>query len=213
MSTYEWEVGTWKLSTKEFPSLVRDVQRVANAHWHEVFERTQEFWDGLGTKHKRSIQAYLVVVHEHHERQPDDNFIGLVSDVDYLLTYAATREPDPDGKYHTVARARPRRIIQRDLPKRTDMRFECGGGSTLDFARKGRRIDWSVEDNNHAREYGRDHPIAQYFFGRLQRVNWTRGTGGEVWGNDEYNGDSGGVGGGGNYSLGTWGNPAAINNG
>ena len=145
-----------------------------------------------------------------------DQEMSLGKQLEHLLEWTAFHtfvKGDPDSEdlrlrtSRSVTRDRPRRIITRDLPKITSSTrtFECGPGSDLAFSQV-RTVHWSVESNNHARDRGRGHPLAKAWFQHLEKIKWTRGTGGEVWGNDEYNGDSSGVGGGGNYSLGTWGN-------
>lgn len=58
----------------------------------------------------------------------------------------------------------------------------------------------------------RGHPLATVLFRLLNKVQWTRGSGGEIVGNDEYNRDSTHVGGGSNYVKDSWGpksNPTA----
>jgi hypothetical protein len=42
--------------------------------------------------------------------------------------------------------------------------------------------------------------MGKEFFSRLRRINWTRGSGGTIVGNDEYNSDSYDAGGGANYT-------------
>jgi hypothetical protein len=58
-----------------------------------------------------------------------------------------------------------------------------------------------VPSNNHACETARRHPVAAAFFAALGRVRWTRGSGGEIVGNDEYNRDVDYEGGGANYVV------------
>lgn len=64
---------------------------------------------------------------------------------------------------------------------------------------------WEVYENNRACDHARQHPLACTFFGLLAKIEWTRGSGGTIIGNDEYNRDSHDVGGGGNYIKETFG--------
>lgn len=64
---------------------------------------------------------------------------------------------------------------------------------------KDRTVTWSVGENNHACEHAREHWFAKVLFAALNRITWTRGSGGQIVGNDEYNRDSDYEGGGGNY--------------
>jgi hypothetical protein len=72
---------------------------------------------------------------------------------------------------------------------------ECG----VTFDLKARTVRWGVSENNHAVERARESWLGRAFFRALDRVNWTRGTGGTIVGNDEYNSDSEYEGGGANY--------------
>jgi hypothetical protein len=56
-----------------------------------------------------------------------------------------------------------------------------------------------VDENNHSRDRAHAHWFSQKLFTELSRINWTRGTGGTIVGNDEYNKDNDYEGGGGNY--------------
>lgn len=69
----------------------------------------------------------------------------------------------------------------------------------------GRTVTYSSGENNRAAEAGRESLLGTVFFDALSKIAWTRGTGGELVGNDEYNQDSRESGGGANYSTGAWG--------
>ncbi len=69
------------------------------------------------------------------------------------------------------------------------------------FSNKGRTVTWSVSENNRAVEHANDHWFAKLLFEKLGRITWTRGTGGKIVGNDEYNRDRDDIGGGGNYLV------------
>lgn len=58
---------------------------------------------------------------------------------------------------------------------------------------------WRAGENNRAVEYAREHPMAVKMFELLRKVKWTRGSGGKIIGNDEYNRESECEGGGANY--------------
>ena len=75
--------------------------------------------------------------------------------------------------------------------------------ATISF--EGRVVTWSVTENNRAVETADASPLAAVFFGALNKVTWTRGTGGVLVGNDEYNQDTREVGGGRNYITRTFG--------
>ena len=73
------------------------------------------------------------------------------------------------------------------------------GDFNIAFTDKDKCIYWNVDENNHARDHAHDHPVAKALFRLLKTVKWTRGTGGTLVGNDEYNRESDCEGGGGNY--------------
>ena len=81
-------------------------------------------------------------------------------------------------------------------------------GATISFGKDGRHVEWDVNENNHAVETAHDHPVGKAFFRALGKITWTRGSGGTICGNDEYNRDGEGEGAGGNYVTAEYG-PAA----
>lgn len=230
MSCYEWEAGTIKLPATEFPKLLKSVQAAAKAHDVAVFEATQQFWKALPTTAVKDHTLYGVWVemlcygadgeywpngrgatrptlprpagwHPRGLAHVDyDTERGIASDVHSLLSQAwYDRERQGRGG---MQRERARRIIRRDYPvvSGATLRF-LAGESTIGFDRAQRTVTWDVPENNHACDGCRDHPVARSLFTALGRVCWTRGSGGDIVGNNEYSDEDRSVGGGGNYLV------------
>jgi hypothetical protein len=88
-------------------------------------------------------------------------------------------------------------------PRKT---FELGDARIV-LDNENQQVTWIVPENNHAREHAHDHLLARALFRALGNVKWTRGSGGVIVGNDEYNRDSREMGGGGNYEVAYYGPP------
>jgi hypothetical protein len=98
---------------------------------------------------------------------------------------------------------------KKDYPHATnrDTSFsDEGSDAGIEFRPKERQLLWFVTENNHACERAREGPLGRVFFQLLSKVTWTRGTGGSVWGNDEYHREADEEDGGGNFNKGRWGN-------
>lgn len=85
------------------------------------------------------------------------------------------------------------------LPKKKDFHkattattsFSVSGGEAyIQLDADTRTVTWEVSENNHAIEYANDDPMARIFWAALGQVNWTRGTGGRLWGSNEYDRDA-----------------------
>jgi len=79
------------------------------------------------------------------------------------------------------------------------------GEGGISFDDKSRTVKWYVTENNHACESAHESFMGNAFFRALGQVVWTRGTGGEIVGNDEYNRESKASGDGGNFTKQTFG--------
>jgi len=80
------------------------------------------------------------------------------------------------------------------------LRFQADEGSVV-FDEQAHAVTWGVSENNHACETARDTFVGKTLFSLLAGVKWTRGSGGVIVGNDEYNQDDRHEGGGGNYAT------------
>lgn len=75
------------------------------------------------------------------------------------------------------------------------------GEASITFDRKHRTVNYSSGENRHVIDAARNHPLGKALFDALDRVTWTRGSGGKILGNSELNRDSDYEGGGGNYVV------------
>lgn len=78
-------------------------------------------------------------------------------------------------------------------------------GASIALNDEQKTVQWDVEENNHACEDARSQPLARLMFKLLNDMEWTRGSGGSIIGNDEYNRDNRSHGGGGNYTTASYG--------
>jgi hypothetical protein len=80
--------------------------------------------------------------------------------------------------------------------------FNCignDGSSDATISFKGNVITWDVQSGNHKVERAHETPLAGIFFAALNKIMWTRSSGGFATGNDEYNKEDTSSGGGSNY--------------
>ena len=73
------------------------------------------------------------------------------------------------------------------------------GEASITFNEAERTVTWYVPENNHAVERAHNHPVGRALFEYLRRIDWKRGSGGTVAGNDEYSRESHAAGAGSNY--------------
>ena len=203
MSRYDWERGTLTLPTKAVAAVKKAVRDEHNACAAEIYAACKQFWTEEA-KRTRSEERYQAALERWEQRR-----------------FEADRwrhQPDPRREFVTEQAVfvlegirfnneRPRQVTLADLTRYTE-----GGGRkdnrTKVFAAgeafvlfEGRKVTYSSGENNHQVERARSYPIVRAFFSALDRVKWTRGSGGELLGNDEYNEDAGQEygGGGGSY--------------
>lgn len=69
--------------------------------------------------------------------------------------------------------------------------FNAGFEGSVDLFDAEHAVRWAVSENNHAVECARESFIGKMLFQQFGRVKWTRGSGGALFGNDEYTRDAG----------------------
>jgi hypothetical protein len=217
MSKYEWERGTITIPSKAWAKFKTDLREAYNAMQEQAFKDAKRIYDALMAKAKgrRKIDSQewerwfseLATTRKHngwsgYYDAEIDNY-DKISDVlgVHHLIYGGMR----DGKKMT----RPVRPQKKSFPKQGQRSAKTGKGICYNVGHdaviivcddKSRQVTWDVPENNHAVEHAKEHPLAGKFFGLLNKIEWTRGSGGSIVGNDEYNRDDRDYeGGGGNY--------------
>ena len=222
MSLYEWENGTITLPAAEVPALkkmlrdwinaVHDEVRVAAVTMHKDVAKSTRSRD-LYTQRlaEASMARYRLA-----ERRTGYGSYGASARQERAVMVTELAAKALESMLRTTQRAGtpPRQPVVADVaavvPKLTnrDNTFPLVSGGGISEARivfDGRQVTWSVPENNHAVHYAHENPVAKLFFERLERIQWTRGTGGALTGNNEMNREGRESGGGANYTTLTFG--------
>ena len=205
MSCSEWERGEIKLPAGVMKTVREAVVTAHNAVQERLLSVAGDVLTRVlaANKGKRNVEwTHAIDLACATVDEDQDGFHSW--DVVRLLM-PTTRRPLPTTgdykpKWQEVKATKPAK------PKRKNLnllakRAEVVGltDATIRFDKDGRTVVWTVSENNHACEHARAHPVARAFFSALDRVEWKRGSGGEIVGNDEYNQDNRSDGGGANY--------------
>lgn len=207
MSTYEWEKGDFKLSIAGFKTFAEEFYKSYNAarakdklalealrqdmiesskgqrgkDWDKIFDEISSKTVSTGYYGTQSYKYEFDTISRERARAI------LLTTVD-PTTKAATR--------HAPRALRKADLAPASLKTKPAMSFE-DASFRLDPAT--RTVSWRVSENNHACDRANEHPLGKLFWSAMGKVEWTRGTGGVLVGNDEYNRENENEGGGGNY--------------
>jgi hypothetical protein len=198
MSRYEWERGSIKLSTVEWTKFRKEMERYAHRAYVEAFEMTQKVWKGLKASDKAKGDLRIT----DHVKRPvfgryssdGEAFYDWVVDLAELMFWQAK----VNGKL-----ARPQKT-KVDFPTNKTTCF-IHDDASISFDRTSKTVTWDVGENNHACERASESALGSKFFGLLNKIVWSRGTGGVIVGNDEYTREADYAGGGGNYVVAAYG--------
>jgi hypothetical protein len=208
MSCYEWEQGTITLPTKAWPKFKEDVRKAWNACQATKRMLANELYNALVTAGKgqrefdwglalqKIVEAKRSYVRGPWSREWGDEAIDDASRM--VLPYERHKLRGSAGG--------PLKPKAKDLPdaNAATKTFHLGEAS-IAFDESAHAVTWTVAENNHAIKRAREHPVAIAMFAALKRVEWTRGSGGTITGNDEYNREAREAGGGGNQINQTFG--------
>lgn len=195
MSKYEWERGTIKIPTKEWSKFRTGIIGCWNAHQLGLLEKAKTLHAQLkaaakgkrGSKRTEAIKAALGRSRHEYEHE----ITGLV--VEQIFDHKKRL-------YTYTLKGLPKKKDLGLLPTSKDARINASDACVI-LSNKGRTVTWDVGENNRACEHARATFLGQELFRLLGNITWTRGSGGKIIGNDEYNRDEGGEyeGGGGSY--------------
>lgn len=196
MSRHDWESGTLKLPTAAWAKFKKDLREGFNVEQRRLLDHatrlhTQMLAAGKGQRAFNYADCLQKLNYPADDRnrysqgwKPDDRQIERL---DTILIDTKTKKL--------------RRPLAKDFPLANGktMTFTAGYEGHIALSDENRSVHWSVPENNHAVEAAHNTQMACVCFGLLAKVTWTRGTGGTIAGNDEYNRDSRDSGGGSNY--------------
>ena len=185
MSGYEWESGTIVIPTAEWSKFRTALITEWNKQQEKIFTDAGTVLKRLkaNNKGKRKVDW---------RKEASHLIYNMIDDVD--------RENEIYGL-----------IISREgkpvTPKKKDLHILPVSKSavlqlsevTIKLDNDTHSIRYSVSENNHACDDAHQLPIVRKMFSLLGEIKWTRRSGGEIVGNDEYNRESEGCGGGANY--------------
>lgn len=179
MSRYEWERGEFTLPSAAYPKFRKELITAWNTWQEEIYKTAKAIVPLLrrgpgkdaSMSDRLDFGTYYWLV-----KQP--GFSQIPEDTGDLALRLIRKE---DGKY-----LMPMKKDLNIFPVSKQCVLQLGEGM-IQFVDKTRLVVWSVMENNHACERARQHPIAKIFFKKLGQVQWVRGTGGTIIGNDEYN--------------------------
>lgn len=204
MSRYEWEAGTLTLPSAAVPTVKAALRSAALEFRAEIENEVRAcrnaFTSRSATKWAAHKDAWIDKLCDrgqnrwHTTRTMSDDSISLI---DQLLRRLDTVRNPTAADFDAVLGAKP--------TSRTT-RFTADE-ATVTIA--GRTLHWSTGDNNHAVAHARNSWLGLALFKALGAVTWTRGTGGALVGNDEYNQEASGAGEASNYVTATYGPPRA----
>lgn len=195
MSYYCHEDGVVKIPGVEWKGLREALADAFNAHQRSLLEAA------------RQLHARLAELKRERGRRVLNDTGALETDATVARVLAACHDGDVGRLWCAVladAGGGKRKLTaptKGDFPEVSRSRNDTYrlGGFSIVLDKDEKTLTWSVQENNHAIETARDHPLARALFTRLAKVRWLRGTGGVFVGNDEYTRDSGEVGGAANY--------------
>ncbi len=201
MSCYEWESGSLKFPSAAWPKFRKLMITVWNDRQYEVFEVAKKAHVAAkaaakgkrGTNRDKPVMAAIA-----RECGSSLNKWGGIADNDCQELWDQVQRLILVKTEKSTTTKNPQKKDLKVFPVSKDCTisyWEC----FVSFKNETRTLRWSVSENNHARDSAHEHWYTRRLFGELGRVVWTRGTGGKIVGNDEYNRDTGHEGGGGNY--------------
>lgn len=188
MSFYCWEYGTITLPAASVAHMKKTLRDAANRHHTRVRTEAARLHHLAGT---RSVPRYCEVLgfdcypewSAVRTPSPDE----AIATAQQLLIHLAQRAITGKGTLHTPTVADVNRFAPRYNNRATHFVVMSPYGThaaTITF--DGRAVTWNVDDNNHAVEEAHATYLARAFFNELEGIRWTRGTGGILFGNDEY---------------------------
>jgi hypothetical protein len=178
MSNFNWEEGTIKIPAREWVRARRALIEAYNKHQDERLALARE--------------AYHAAKKEAAGRRGFNQARWVESQERYYEISWYLCKPNLKRVFAPKRSQFPRVLLTKGVFLRYD---EC----CITLNNLARTVFYSSGENNRQVERAREHPITRKLFQILGGIKWTRGSGGVLTGNDEYNRECKGDGGGGCY--------------
>lgn len=207
MSRYDWESGAIVIPGKFYPRLKKALIAERNAHLKADLEKA------------KAAHAQMKELLKGRRRITRGEMQALLTDVLRRMAISASSGASSEGYefrilggHHLEAmlihqdpesgKLRLRAVSAAscgEKPLGRDAGFIATDDCAVTFVDERRTVRWYVGENNKAVERARSSWLGQAFFRELKVISWSRGSGGELIGNDEYNREDRSEGGGANY--------------
>ena len=172
MSCYEWERGKWIIPARQFNKLRLKVIEAHNESLQKEYQNAIRMYEELkkmanGQKNFDYRQAY------------DSLSLRIGLESGWKIWYILFKNRNSKRPI------KPKKGDFKPLPKNAH-HIQCDEVS-IEFDKENRTVLYDVPKNNHACDRARALPAVKALFTALRKgIKWTRGTGGTVWGDDEY---------------------------
>ena len=199
MSCYEWESGSVQFSAKEWGKFRKQVLTEWRTRQESCYQHACDLYDKI-KKETKGLRGRSRA--EKIEQTMNRHFIASAirkgSDEADDIQRAVLQYDFGRGEYALVKPKFTRKTF--GLPVVVSRGRRIGNdGWQMSFNDAERTFSWEVWENNRAVDHAHGNYFVKGVFRRLDRVKWTRNTGGYIVGNNEYNKDDDSPGGGANY--------------
>lgn len=219
MSKYEWEKGSIKIPAKHWAPFKKALRETFNQGQTKAYLTAKAIVVHLRetTKGKRKGKidfSWLITEALQKGFYLSMDVRRANPDLDKAFSIGKVPAINDEGLQFSIKRSlmgEDRKLVmpkKKAFPMATNKTRQHAAGYEARIVisdDKAKTVGWYVPENNHASETARSSLMGQAFFRELDRISskngWTRGTGGEIVGNDEYNTESEYEGGGANYTV------------
>lgn len=208
MSCYNWEEGTIKLPSAVYASFRKEFLAAVMAREAREFDTAKAVIERIRSKALALPEGNALAP---RVSQVLESPAGNASTYELVDAWTLARvvshdtpPPDPTKPKWNQPALIPRKTVKAlrknmlSMSNAKTRHFYAQEGSVT-FVDAERTVTWSVSENNHAVERAREGFLGRTLFAMLSKVQWTRGSGGEIAGNDEYSREGRGSGEGCNY--------------
>ena len=206
MSCYESEHGALTIPSAQWAAFKASIREAYNKSQLDAFQRAA------------ALQVKILILHGVHKNKNPKTFGGYWENLlemaveaverpvyerwgtrTYSALYYDQQWDIESALFRNGTDKPPLKPLKKDFPLANSATKSLAQGEAyVGFDDERRRVIWNVSENNHAIESARSTALGRALFAALAKIKWTRGSGGFIIGNNEYNRDSEDEGGGGN---------------